>query len=171
MLAARAPDLREALEQAKEQGLPDLILDGKVVAADRGKEKTVSKKGREIDRWYSGNAHGFGGNIQALFTPGGIPLWASPVLPGGVHDITAARGHVLAVSRSYLYDLPVLADSGYEGAGIGVHVPVKKPAGDGELGLDNPDPQLAAVLAVLPGPPGAQVSDQGFGSGCSARPA
>ncbi len=72
VLAARAPSLREALERAREQGLPHLILDGKVVAADRCKEKTVSRKGREIDRWYSGKAHGFGGNIQALFTPGGI---------------------------------------------------------------------------------------------------
>jgi hypothetical protein len=54
VLAARAPDLHEALDQVKEQGLPHLILDGKVVAADRLKEKTISRKGREIDRWYSG---------------------------------------------------------------------------------------------------------------------
>jgi hypothetical protein len=135
VLAAKAPDLREALERAKDHGLPHLILDGKVVAADRCKEKTISKKGREIDRWYSGKAHGFGGNIQALFTPGGIPLWVSPVLPGGVHDITAAREHLLSILRPYLKDLPVLADSGYEGAGHGVHVPVKKPAGTQELDI------------------------------------
>jgi hypothetical protein len=135
VLAAQAPGLREALEQAKEQGLPYLILDGKVVAADRLKEKIISRKGREIDRWYSGKAHRFGGNVQALFSPFGIPLWVSPVLPGGVHDITAAREHVLAILRAYLKDLPVLADSGYEGAGCGVHVQVKKPAGGGELDL------------------------------------
>jgi hypothetical protein len=35
-----------------------------------------------------------------------------------------------------LKNLPVLADSGYEGAGHGVHVPVKKPAGGRELDLD-----------------------------------
>jgi hypothetical protein len=70
-------------------------------------------------------AHGFGGNIQALFTPGGIPLWVSAVLPGGVHDITAARELVLAILRPFLKNLPVLADSGYEGAGCGVHVPVR----------------------------------------------
>ncbi len=118
VLAARAPGLREALEQATEQGLPHLILDGKVVAADRPKEKTISRKGREIDRWYSGKAHGFGGNIQAVFTPGGIPLWTSPVLPGGVHDLTAAREHVLAIVRPYLAGLPVLADSGVRGSGL-----------------------------------------------------
>jgi hypothetical protein len=44
VLAARAPDLRDALERAKADGLPYLILDGKVVAADRLKEKTTSKK-------------------------------------------------------------------------------------------------------------------------------
>jgi len=63
-------------------------------------------------------------------------LWVSPVLPGGVHDITAAREHVLAILRPYLNDLPVMADSGYEGAGCGVHVPVRKPPGGGELDLD-----------------------------------
>jgi hypothetical protein len=72
VLAAQPPGLREALEKAKEQGLPYLILDGKDVAADRCKEKTTSRKGREIDRWYSGKAHAVGGNIQALFTPSGI---------------------------------------------------------------------------------------------------
>jgi hypothetical protein len=137
VLAAQAPGLREALGKAKEQGLPYLILDGKVVAADRCQEKTISRKGKQIDRWYSGKAHGFGGNIQALFTPGGIPLWVSGVLPGGVHDITAARELVLAILRPFLKDLPVLADSGYEGAGCGVHVPVKNPAGGRELDLDN----------------------------------
>lgn len=34
----------------------------------------------------------------------------------------------MPLARPYLKDLPVLADSGYEGAGAGVHVPVIKPA-------------------------------------------
>ena len=37
--------------------------------------------------------------------------------------------------RPFLADLPVLADPGYEGAGHGIHVPVKKPAGVKELDL------------------------------------
>jgi hypothetical protein len=123
VLAARAPALGEALERAGEQGPASLILEGKVVAADRCKEKTTSRKGREVDRWYCGKAHGFGGNIQGLFAPSGVPLRISPVLPGGVHDLTAAREHVLPGLRPCLSDLPVLADSGYEGAGAGVHVP------------------------------------------------
>ena len=67
--------------------------------------------------------------------PGGVPLWVSGVLPGSTHDLTAARELVLPGTRPYLKELPVLADSGYEGAGAGVHVPVKKPA-RGELDID-----------------------------------
>jgi DDE superfamily endonuclease len=58
------------------------------------------------------------------------------VLPGSTHDLTAGREHVLPRARPYLKDLPFLADSGYEGAGAGAHVPVKKPAGSGELDPD-----------------------------------
>ena len=39
---------------------------------------------------------------------------------------------VLPEARPYVKDLPILADSGYEGAGADVQVPVKKPVG-GEL--------------------------------------
>jgi hypothetical protein len=38
------------------------------------------------------------------------------------------RARAPSGARPYLKDLPFLADSGYEGAGAGVHVPVKKPA-------------------------------------------
>jgi hypothetical protein len=70
--------------------------------------------------------------VRALAAPGGVPLWASDVLPGSTHDVTAARELVLPRARSYLKDLPFLADSGYGGAGAGVLVPVRKPA-RGEL--------------------------------------
>lgn len=142
VLAARAPSLHEALQKAVELGLPYLILDGTVVAADRCAEKTISKKGREIDCWYSGKAHHSGGNVQALAAPRGVPLWVSDVLPGSTHDLTAAREHVLPQARPYLKDLPLLADSGYEGAGAGVHVPVKKPP-RGDL---DPDTQTRNAL-------------------------
>jgi hypothetical protein len=66
------------------------------------------------------------------------------VLPGSTHDLTAARDHVLPQARPYLKDLPFLADSGSEGAGAGVHVPVKKPAGDRE-----PDPDTKTRNALL----------------------
>jgi hypothetical protein len=64
-------------------------------------------------------------------------MWVSDVLPGNVHDLAAARENVLAVLRPFLEAMPCLADGGYEGAGHGVHVPVKKPAGVKELDINN----------------------------------
>jgi hypothetical protein len=136
VLAARAPGLQEQLERALAEGTPYLILDGKIVDTDRCREKTTSRKGTTIDLWYAGKTHDFGGNIQALFYPSGIPLWVSDVLPGNVHDLAAARENVLGVLRPFCDAVPVLADPGYEGAGHGVHVPVKKPAGVKELDID-----------------------------------
>jgi hypothetical protein len=99
-LAAQAPDLHEALQRAQRDGLPHLILDGKIVDTDRLHLKTLSTKGKTIDVWYSGKTHDFGGNIQAIFAPGGLPLWVSDVLPGNTHDLTAARAHVLDARSS-----------------------------------------------------------------------
>jgi hypothetical protein len=135
VLAAKAPSLREALERAVGQGLPYLILDGTLVSSDRCAGTKTSRKGKEIDAWYSGKAHHPAGNVQALACPAGIPLRASDVLPGSTRDMTAARELVLPQAGPYLKDLPFLADSGYEGAGAGVLVPVKKPA-RGELDTD-----------------------------------
>ena len=56
VLAATAPTLREALDKAAGQGLPCLILDGTLVSAGRCAGKKTSKKGKEIDTWYSGKA-------------------------------------------------------------------------------------------------------------------
>ena len=69
VLAAKAPTLREALDRAAEQELPYLILDGTLISSDRCADKKTSKKGREIDKWYSGKAHEAAGNVQALAAP------------------------------------------------------------------------------------------------------
>jgi len=90
VIAAQAPGLEEALERAVKEGTPYVILDGKIVASGRCHEKTVSRKGRDIDLWYPGKKKDFGGNIQGLFYPGGLPMWISDVLPGNVHDLAAA---------------------------------------------------------------------------------
>jgi hypothetical protein len=128
VLAREAPELGEALERAKDAGLPHVILDGTVIEADRCKEPAVSVKGEVIDLWYSGKAHAHGGNVQAVTAPDGFPLWVSDVEPGSVHDITAARIHALpALYPAAAAGLPALADLGYDGAGIGVHIPVKQP--------------------------------------------
>ena len=136
VLAARAPGLQEALERALAEGTPYVILDGKIVDADRCGQKTLSRKGKEIDLWYSGKKHDFGGNIQALFYPSGLPMWISDVLPGNVHDLAAARENVLPVLRQYTDEMPGLADCGYEGAGHGILTPVKKPKGMKELDIN-----------------------------------
>ena len=133
-----APDLREALERAHDDGLSHVILDGKVIPADRCREKTESVKGGAIDLWYSGKAHRHGGNVQAVTRGDGFPLWLSPVEPGSVHDITAARIHALpALYRAASLGLPTLADPGYEGAGIGIKIPAKQPPDGRDLDLGN----------------------------------
>jgi hypothetical protein len=137
VLAGQAPDLRAALERARQEGLPHVILDGTVIPADRCHEKTASIQGELIDVWYSGKAHTHGGNIQAVAAPDGFPLWVSDVEPGSVHDITAARIHALpALYPAAAAGLPTLADPGYDGAGIGIHIPVKQPAGGRVLDIN-----------------------------------
>src|SRR5215831_13661494 len=95
VLAAQAPGLADALKRARGEGFSHVILDGKIIPADRCKEPAISVKGQIIDLWYSGKAHTHGGNIQAVLAPGGLPLWVSPAEPGSVHDLTAARLHAL----------------------------------------------------------------------------
>jgi len=136
VLAEQAPDLAEALERAKDEGFSHVILDGKVIPADRCKEPTFSVKGEVIDLWYSGKAHTHGGNIQAVLAPGGFPLWVSDVEPGSVHDLTAARIHALPALYRAAADLPTLADLGYDGAGIGILIPVKQPTGAQDLAIN-----------------------------------
>jgi DDE superfamily endonuclease len=135
VLAAQAPTLREAMEKAAEQGLPYVILDGTLISSDRCSDKKTSRKGTEIDKWYSGKAHEHAGLVQGIMNPDGIPLWASDVLPGSTHDITSARELVLPALRPWLTLFPCLTDSGYEGGGAGILFPVKKPR-NSELDAD-----------------------------------
>lgn len=139
VLAAQAPDLHEALQRAKDDGLTHLILDGKLFPCDRLGEKSTSVKGEQVDAWYSAKHREQGGNIQTLMEPDGFPLWCSQVEPGSTHDITAAREHVLgALYWAYSHlGLPTLADGGYAGAGIGVHTPIKQPTGNQTLDTNN----------------------------------
>jgi hypothetical protein len=92
-VSAEAPGLEEALERAVREGTPYVILDGKIISADRCHVKTASRKGREIDLWYSGKKD-LGGNIQGLFYPDGLPMRVSDVLPGNIHDLATARKNV-----------------------------------------------------------------------------
>ena len=85
VLSDQAPEPHEALERAAEDEIPHPILDGTIIATDRPSETKISKKGNEIDSWYSGKTHGFGGNYEdarcGVLTPvpkptDGIPLHA-----------------------------------------------------------------------------------------------
>ena len=137
VLSARAPGLAQALERAMAEGAPFVVLDGKVFETDRLTETVTSVKGEDINAWYSGKKHRPGANVQAVMLPGGLPIWAGPAEPGHVHDITAARAHALpALYRAAALGMPTLADGGYEGAGIGICVPVKNPGGNQRLDPD-----------------------------------
>jgi hypothetical protein len=139
VLDEQAPDLHDALQQVADEGWSHVILDGKVFRTDRCAEATTSTKGAEIHAWYSGKHRAFGGNIQAIMRPDGFPIWTSEVTAGHEHDITAAREHVLGAlywAASQL-DLPSLADGGYDGAGHGVHTPIKQPSDGNVLAVDH----------------------------------
>ncbi|GAB3710581.1 transposase family protein [Nocardiopsis oceani] len=138
VLADQAPDLHQALCQATEQGLNHLVLDGIVIPTDRCSEKTTNTRGKEVDLWYSGKAHTHGGNVQGLMGPDGFPLFVSQVEPGSVHDLSAARTHVLgALHAAAAAGLVTLADAGYQGAGIGIITPVKQPVTGPPLAIGN----------------------------------
>lgn len=143
VLAEQAPDLHEVLDRAKREGWSHVTLDGTLILIDRVAER--GENGNHL--WYSGKHKTQGGNVQILADPGGFPVWSSEVEPGSVHDITAARAHCLgALYKSAADGVATLADKGYEGAGIGVHSPVK----GRDLAIDNQsyNTLLTAVRAI-----------------------
>ncbi|MFE9922846.1 transposase family protein [Streptomyces sp. NPDC005774] len=79
----------------------------------------------------------FGGNVQFLAAPDGTPRWVSDVEPGSVPDSTATRLHALpALYKAAADGLPILADKGHTGVGIGILLPVRRPKGQPEQALD-----------------------------------
>jgi hypothetical protein len=133
VVAAHAPDLSDVLARARRGGQPFVCLDGTLVPTDR----VAARAERGHHLWYSGKHHAFGGTVQVLADASGFPLWVSAVRPGSTHDLTAARELVLpALYPHAARGLPVLADKGYTGAGVGIHVPIKHQP-DGPLHTDN----------------------------------
>ncbi|MBA8949939.1 hypothetical protein HNR61_001552 [Actinomadura namibiensis] len=120
VLADQAPDLHEVLQRCQADGLTHVELDGMLIFCDRVTGTTENGN----DKWFSGKARRFAGNVQFLAGPDGTPLWVSDVEPGSVHDLRAARIHALpALYPAARDDLPVLAGTGYVGAGIGIRTP------------------------------------------------
>jgi hypothetical protein len=131
LLAAQAPDIHTAIERARTAGLTHLLLDGTLIRTDRVAARTLNTRGRETDLWYSGKHKHHGGNVQVITAPDGYPLWTSPVEPGSVHDLVAARAHALpALYKAAAEGLLTLTDMGYIGAGIGIRTPVKRRPGN-----------------------------------------
>ena len=140
VLAAEAPDLHEALRQVAEQGWSHVVVDGKLFRTDRCATTTTSAHGETINSWYSGKHRASGANVAAIMRPDGLPVWVSDAAPGHLHDLTVAReaGVVAALNwAASQLSLPALGDSGYQGAGHGVKVPIKQPVGGQTLTPDN----------------------------------
>ena len=113
LLARLAPTLPEAVDVARAKAF--VILDGTLLPIDR----------IAADRpYYSGKHKRHGMNVQVLADPLGRLIWASPALPGAVHDLTAARTHGVITALSAA-DVRVWADKGYQGAGGTVTVPYR----------------------------------------------
>jgi hypothetical protein len=105
LLAGRAPKLREALREAKRQGMAYVVIDGTLIPIDR----------LAADRpFYSGKHKMHGMNLQVIGSPDGTILWVSGQLPGSTHDTAAARiWNILAALREA--GLIALGDKGYHG--------------------------------------------------------
>jgi hypothetical protein len=133
VLAEQAPDLHDVLNRCRQEAVTHVILDGTLIESDR----LAGVRDNGNDLWFSQKHKAFGGNVQFLSARDGTPLWVSEVEPGSTPDITAARVHALPA----LYKRPpptacrTLADKGYTGAGIGIHVPVRRPKGKSEQAL------------------------------------
>ncbi len=126
---------RSVLARARAAGLAFVCLDGTLVPTDRVAARAQLTGGHH--RWYSSKHHAFGGSAQVLTDPTGFPVWVPAVRPGSTHDLTAAR----ELAPHAACGLPVLADKGYTGTGVGVHVPIKHQHG-GPPAHRQPLPQL-----------------------------
>ena len=129
VVAAQAPDLHTALEQARAAGHTHLAIDGTLIATDRSRAIGPTKG---VDLWWSGKHGHHGANIQVITAPDGWPIYTSPVRPGREHDTTCARAHkgLLDALGTWSTDgRTVLADLGYEGERARLVLPIKKTHG------------------------------------------
>lgn len=114
LLAGLADDLHTATTRASR--LAYAILDGTLVPIDRVADQKP---------YYSGKHKRHGVNVQVLADPAGRLVWASPALPGAVHDLAAARAHGLVDALTGA-DVMTFADKGYQGAEGTIRVPFKR---------------------------------------------
>lgn len=113
VLGALAPSLPQAMGTGTAKAF--VILDGRLLPIDR----------IAADRpFHSGKHKKHGMNVQVLADPFGRLLWASPALPGAVHDIRAACPHSL-VDALAPAGVRCWADQAYPGAAATVPVPFR----------------------------------------------
>ncbi|OHX02930.1 IS5/IS1182 family transposase [Micromonospora sp. WMMB235] len=114
LLATAANDLATAMERIRR--LAYAILDGTLIPIDRVADQKP---------YYSGKHKHHGVNVQVIADAAGRLVWASPALPGSVHDLTAARTHGIidALTRE---DVMTFADKGYQGARGSLRTPFKR---------------------------------------------
>lgn len=114
LLATAADDLATAMQRIRR--LAYTILDGTLIPIDRVADQRP---------YYSGKHQHHGVNVQVIADAAGRLVWASPALPGSVHDLTAARTHGIidALTRA---DVLTFADKGYQGARGTVWTPFKR---------------------------------------------
>ncbi len=169
LLAARAPELRQALRDARKAGHACLVLDGTLIPIDR------VAAGRPF---YSGRHRKHGMNLQVIASPDGDIVWVSGPLPGAVHDLTAARIWGI-IAELAACGLVALGDKGYRGestsarrTGGGTSPPRSRtPTG---LGPGSALPASAPMPGSSPGAscrssaavPGARVSWPGPSTSC-----
>ncbi|MGW7823624.1 IS5 family transposase [Streptomyces puniciscabiei] len=111
LLAALAPSLADVARTASVKAY--LILDGTLLPIDR----------IAADRpFYSGKHKKHGMNVQVIADPFGRLLWASPAMPGAVHDVRAAREHGIVGALAEA-GIKCWADKGYRGVGGTVRIP------------------------------------------------
>ncbi|MFF8963187.1 IS5 family transposase [Streptomyces globisporus] len=111
VLATLAPTLADAMKTASTKAF--VMLDGTLLPIDR----------IAADRpFYSGKHKKHGMNVQVITDPAGRLLWASPALPGAVHDIKAARSHGILDALEEA-GVECWADKGYRGAGGTIRLP------------------------------------------------
>ena len=127
VIATYAPDLADVLDRAHAAGLPYVSLDGTLVPTDR----VAARAERGHHLWYSESTMPSAATCRSSSTRPAFRCGSPRSAPGSTHDLTAARELVLpALYPHAARGLPGLADKGYTGAGVGIHVPVKHhPAG------------------------------------------
>jgi hypothetical protein len=114
LLAATAPTLHQNVYRASR--LIYLICDGTLIPIDR----------IAADRpYYSGKHKRHGVNVQILADATGRLLWASPALPGAIHDLSAARRHGI-IRALQLFGVACYADKAYQGAAPNIAVPFRR---------------------------------------------